>query len=257
MQLGRYKKIQSLTRWKKITSTTFFILISGILVYLIIADLLDTSGRIASLSNINNEINISRLDLTAQLLMARYAFWQMVSSTAALLVSIGGLYFLYRSLEQTRKALSDNERFGIAEATAYVTAKSAECDFNGNFKLEITNTGRTTANLIEVEVNVVPISEENSMLFLNDMKHVYACNLDPNAIAVVAFTHEMPEPKDDERVYTIKGKKFPMFIALFVKIEFQNVFGRTYVSQYYFKLDSNSDKSAPTPSILSLNDEKK
>lgn len=59
-------------------------------------------------------------DLQAQQEMATWALWSLVATWAGLAVSIGGFFVLWRSLRQTREAISIDREVGHAQVRAYL-----------------------------------------------------------------------------------------------------------------------------------------
>jgi len=75
---------------------------------------------------ITNEVEVASLDLAQQITMAHMSYYQLIISTIGALVSIIGLIVLLYSLKQTREALKDNKKFGIAQTCAYLHVESVE-----------------------------------------------------------------------------------------------------------------------------------
>lgn len=93
------------------------------------------------------------LDLAAQqqmALWAKWTFWLTISSVALSAVALVGLW---KSLQQTREAITDNRRLGEAQTRAYVHAASARhawTDTGYGLLINVLNVGQTPASHFEV-----------------------------------------------------------------------------------------------------------
>lgn len=86
-----------------------------------------------------NEEHRANHDLTAQRAMARYAWWMVFIAFASLLAAIGGIYYLRKTLFETR-------RIGQAEVRAYLSIVIGSYSISGNdirFTVGVTNNGQS------------------------------------------------------------------------------------------------------------------
>lgn len=104
-------------------------------------------------------------DLQAQKDMAFWALCSFVVSAGALIGSGIGLIFLYRSLRQTRQAISSDRTIGEAQVRAYLIVESPDLHFIGDIKagepfvaqLKIKNTGQSPAYDVRYLAALMPL----------------------------------------------------------------------------------------------------
>lgn len=94
--------------------------------------------------------DVSDKDLQAQQDMARWAFWMLIPTSVGLPISVGGLWMLWRSLQQTREAISTDREVGHAQVRSYITAEPKElADLvvgrNARVEIHVANTGQSPA----------------------------------------------------------------------------------------------------------------
>lgn len=95
----------------------------------------------------NGKPDADLVDLTsiAQINTANYTLAQVFLSGLSLIISVGGFFFLYISLNQTRKSLADNERFGEAQTDAYVIPHDVDWVNGNEIHMLVKNFGTTPA----------------------------------------------------------------------------------------------------------------
>ncbi len=120
-------------------------------------------------------------DLQAQQDMARWAFWMLPTSIAGLFVSVGGLVMLWRSLQQTREAITTDREVGHAQVRAYLTIEpkslsDLEVGKHPCAELHITNTGQSPAYdvryIAAIFVRKHPLSAKDSPFISPDARQV-------------------------------------------------------------------------------------
>ncbi|WP_411906306.1 hypothetical protein [Rhizobium mayense] len=89
-----------------------------------------------------------------------WAFWAVIVSVGSLLVSGIALYFLFRSLQQTRSALDLTKNLGQAQARAYVEASDVGfSDEDGHIVVKFKNSGETPSPYVGMGLAVILTNE--------------------------------------------------------------------------------------------------
>jgi hypothetical protein len=103
-------------------------------------------------------------DLEAQQRMAYWAAVAALLSGLGLLVSVGGLILLFRSLRQTRQAISNDREIGEAQVRAYLAVESPEQHLGSiqagkdfAIELKIKNTGQSPAYNMQYIAALMPL----------------------------------------------------------------------------------------------------
>lgn len=120
-------------------------IISSIAIGNIVADFKSKESERQSALLITSEVEIASRDLTQQITMAHMSYYQLIISTVGTILSAIGLLVLFYSLKQTREALKDNKKFGIAQTCAYLHVESVESSEIQGWILNCKNTGSSPA----------------------------------------------------------------------------------------------------------------
>lgn len=222
-------------------------------------DHLKGAERVANGSSENDKI--SALDLIQQTDAARWAFGQMLISFGALCVSSFGLFFLWQSLEQTRKALADNEFFGEADTSAYVHAATMRFNDNAEAILTLNNTGPTPVKAFAISINVAlaPDGDLRSRFQFSDAQLKRFSLIPPqhnrDVKLVANFTQEIidlmesiggPHHSQASLLNGIYDRKLNLLIS--GNIYYQNFYNKVYRTQYAFYYGHDDVSYAKQPS---------
>lgn len=209
----------------------------------------------------NGKPDADLVDLTsiAQINTANYTLAQVFLSGLSLIISIGGFVFLYISLNQTKKSLMDNERFGEAQTSCYVHAKDARFGEKGNIILIVENTGITPVKTFRISCDVkFPNDDEiiSSIEFNNKKLKVwsslaggasYECALDPENMDLIDLR------TNPNMVYQLAASNiFNWNILVYGTIYYQNIHNKIYKTQFAFfvKQTSKNKFRKPTRELL-------
>lgn len=209
----------------------------------------------------NGKPDADLIDLTfiAQINTANYTLVQAFLSGLSLIISMGGFFFLYISLNQTRKSLVDNERFGEAQTSCYVHAKDARFGEKGNIILIVENTGITPVKTFRISCDVkFPNDDEiiSSIEFKSKKLKVwsslaggaaYECALDPDNMDLIDLR------TNPNKVYHLAAANiFNWNILVYGTIYYQNIHNKIYKTQFAFfvKQSSKHKFRRPTRELL-------
>lgn len=184
---------------------------------------------------LNNETRIAALDLIQQITIARYSFYQLLLAVAGAGVAIAGTIGLLFSLYQTRQAIKDNRKFGIAQTCAYLHAAAVEQSTIDGYILKIVNKGNSPALDVALTFYTQPAVPplKDQYLFPDDN----VCNL--GGI-----------PAESERPFKIHAPVQELLteigngnLIISGSIKYSDVFGERYKSEFvFFKSNICDDK---------------
>ncbi|MGJ8589421.1 MAG: hypothetical protein ACSHXW_14820 [Yoonia sp.] len=110
----------------------------------------------------SNENQRAENDLIAQTEMSTWAFWMLWTTIFMALVTAGGVYFVWRTLEATRQMAAETTRIGEAQVRAYITIEATTVTPTINpagdyvdwqLWVEIRNTGQSPARKITIDID--------------------------------------------------------------------------------------------------------
>lgn len=107
-----------------------------------------------------NEHQRAERDLSAQQEMARWAFYMLAVSSAGLVITAVGIYYVRDTLIETRKSVQVTREIGEAQVRAYLSIRptvipsmeGAPLDHRRSFEVEIENAGLTPARNVNAVV---------------------------------------------------------------------------------------------------------
>ncbi len=88
---------------------------------------------------------LEQYSFIAQIDSAKYAFYQMILSACAIVISGAGFFFLYKSIGQTSLSLELSERFGESQTDAYPILEDVCWIERNKLYLKLKNFGTTPA----------------------------------------------------------------------------------------------------------------
>ncbi len=218
-------------------------------------------------------------DLAAQEWMAWLAFWMLIASCIGVAVGGVGLYYLKRTLDETRDATTATREVGENQVRAFVYAKSAEVivkgfkpgmaepsDFPSHVAINIENVGNSPAVAIEGHARIWSESDSGKKtdfvdLIPNQKSELSALvQTDPQPLIFVVpdghFEPRIPNPitnafataRPQPNRATSPGNAFASLLsgdwdAIECKgvIHYKDVFGDTFETEFHFRYQGRSN----------------